>query len=56
MSTPVEPAGNAETSITCSLSTFLLWVKKRETVPEDEDEVYVVGYDYKLSKKTVVMV
>ena len=34
----------------CSLSDFLLWVKKREKVPDDEDEVYVVAYEHKLSK------
>jgi len=28
----------------------LLWVKKRELVPDEEDQVYVVDYDYKLSK------
>ncbi len=36
--------------MTCSLATFLQWVQKREEVPEDEDQVYVVAYKYKLSK------
>jgi len=36
--------------LTCSLSEFLLWAKRREEVPDDEDEAYVVAYDYKLSK------
>ena len=34
----------------CSLSQFLQWVKLRTEIPEDEDKVYVVDYDYKLSK------
>ena len=37
--------------LTCSLNDFLLWVEKRNKVPTDEDEVYVVRFDYKLSKK-----
>lgn len=40
--------------LTCSLSTFLLWAKKRNKVPEDDDEVYVIAYDYKLSKKSKI--
>ncbi len=36
--------------MTCSLSEFLQWVKKREEIPDDEDKVYVVSYQYKLSK------
>ncbi len=36
--------------LTCSLSEFLLWVKAREDVPDDEDKPYVVSYSYKLSK------
>ena len=41
--------------LTCLLSRFLLWFKKRENVPEDEDEVYVVSYDYKLSKRRKII-
>ena len=36
--------------LTCSLSEFLQWVKMREDIPDDEDKVYVVSYQYKLSK------
>ena len=36
--------------LTCTLSQFLQWVKVREDVPDNDDEVYVVDYDYKLSK------
>ncbi len=39
--------------LTCSLSEFLQWVKSREAVPEDEDQVFVSSYQYKLSKTKI---
>ena len=36
--------------LTCTLSQFLQWVKLREDLPDNEDDVFVVAYDYKLSK------
>ena len=33
-----------------TLSDFLCWVGKYQKIPEDEDEVYVVSYEYELSK------
>ena len=42
--------------MTCSLSTFLLWVRKREEVPDNDDPVYVAGYDYKLSKRETIKI
>lgn len=36
--------------LTYTLSQFLQWVKVREDVPDNDDQVYVVDYDYKLSK------
>jgi hypothetical protein len=36
--------------LTCNLSEFLQWVKAREEVPEDDDQVFVSNYHYKLSK------
>ena len=41
--------------LTCNLSQFLQWVRVREVktkedLPDVEDTVFVVDYDYKLSK------
>ena len=36
--------------IGCTLTEFLSWVEKHTQIPEDDDEVYVVSYEYELSK------
>jgi hypothetical protein len=32
------------------LSDFLSWLRKYQKIPEEEDEVYVVSYEYELSE------
>ena len=35
---------------TCDLSEWLAWINQRKSIPEDDDELYVVDYSYEFSK------
>ena len=35
---------------TCYLNEWLLWIKQRSHIPEDDDEVFVVDHSYEMSK------
>ena len=41
---------NVRGPLTCDLNQFLTLVRKREAVPDDDDQVYVAAYELKLSK------